>query len=58
MLNNETYIGNMTQGRRKRINYKIKKEIRTPKESWIIVENTHEPIIDKNVFYAVQDLLK
>ena len=23
MLNNETYIGNMTQGRRKRINYKV-----------------------------------
>ena len=58
MLNNETYIGNMTQGRRKRINYKIKKEIRTPKESWIIVENTHEPIIDKEMFDVVQKSYK
>jgi len=58
MLNNETYIGNMTQGRRKKINYKIKKEVRTPKENWIIVENTHEPIIDKEMFDMVQSVYK
>ncbi len=58
MLTNETYIGNLTQGRRKKLNYKSKKEIRTPKEDWIITPNTHEPIIDKDTFYTVQDLLK
>lgn len=58
MLINETYIGNLTQGRRKKLNYKSKKEVRTPKEEWIIIENTHEAIIDKEVFYTVQDLLK
>ena len=58
MLINQTYIGNLTQGRRKKLGYKSKKEIRTPKEEWIIVENTHEAIIDKKVFYTVQDLLK
>ena len=58
MLNNETYIGNITQGKRKKINYKIKKEIRIPKENWIIVENTHEPIIDKEMFDAVQKCYK
>ncbi len=58
MLTNPTYIGNLTQGRRKKINYKSKKEIRTPKEEWIIVENTHEAIIDKNTFDTVQLLLK
>lgn len=50
MLTNQTYIGNLTQGRRKKLNYKSKKEIRTPKEEWIIVPNTHEAIIDKKVF--------
>lgn len=54
ILNNQTYIGNLTQGKRKRINYKIKKEIRIPKENWIIVENTHEPIIDKKIFDIIQ----
>lgn len=58
MLINQTYIGNLTQGRRKKLGYKSKKEIRTPKEEWIIVENTHEAIIDKKVFKTVQELLK
>lgn len=58
MLINQTYIGNLTQGRRKKLGYKSKKEIRTPKEEWIIVENTHEAIIDKRVFKTVQELLK
>lgn len=58
MLTNETYIGNLTQGRRKKLNYKSKKEIRTSKEEWIIVENTHEAIIDKETFDTVQGLLK
>ena len=58
MLTNETYVGNMTQGRRRKINYKSKKEIRTPKEEWIIIENTHEAIIDKKIFDTVGELLK
>ena len=57
MLINQTYIGNLTQGRRKKI-YGIKMEIRTPKEEWIIVENTHKPIIDKVTFEQVQQIRK
>lgn len=55
MLSNETYIGNLTQGRRKKI-YGVKMEIRTSKEDWIIVENTHEPIVDKATFEQVQKI--
>ena len=55
MLSNETYIGNLTQGRRKKI-YGVKMEIRTPKEDWIIVENTHEPIVDRETFKIVQKI--
>lgn len=58
MLKNPTYIGNLTQGRRKKINYKLKKIVRVPKEDWIVVENTHEPIIDKNTFERVQNIYK
>lgn len=58
MLSNETYIGNLTQGKRKKITYKSEKEIRLPKEEWIITENTHEPIIDKNTFSTVNNILK
>ena len=58
MITNETYIGNLCQGRRKKINYKSKKEIRTSKDDWIIISNTHEAIIDKKTFDTVQELLK
>lgn len=57
LLANPTYIGHLTQGRRKKLNYKSKKEVRVPKEDWIIVENTHEGIIDKRIFETAQDLL-
>lgn len=58
ILTNETYIGNLTQGRRRKINYKLKKEVRVPKEDWIVIKNTHDAIIDDNIFYTVQKLLE
>lgn len=57
ILLNEVYIGNMVQGRMKKINYKSKINIRLPKEQWKIVENTHEPIIDKETFYKVREII-
>ena len=57
ILLNEVYIGNMVQGRMKKINYKSKINIRLPKEQWKIVENTHEPIIDKETFYKVREMI-
>jgi len=57
MLRNEVYIGNMVQGRKRKVSYKSKKEITMPKDEWVIVPNTHEPIIDKKDFYDVQMLL-
>ena len=58
ILKNRVYIGDMVQGKHKRINYKLNKRIKTDEREWIIVENTHEPIIDKDKFWAVQDILK
>ena len=47
----------MVQNRRSRISYKYRKIICNPKENWIIVENTHEAIIDKESFNKVQQIL-
>ena len=58
MLQNETYIGNMVQGRMVKANYKSKKCLRQPKEKWVIVENTHEPLIDKEIFQKVRMLVE
>lgn len=57
ILLNEVYIGNMVQGRMKKINYKSKINIRLPREQWKIVENTHKPIIDKETFYKVREMI-
>ena len=54
ILTNQMYIGDMVQNRRSKVNYKVKKVIRNNVCDYIIVENTHEPIIDKEIFYEVQ----
>ena len=56
MLENEMYIGNMVQGKNKKLSYKSKKCVSVPKNEQIIVENTHEPIIDREVFDKAQSL--
>jgi DNA invertase Pin-like site-specific DNA recombinase len=58
ILTNETYLGHMVQGKREKINYKLKKSVDKPQEEWIKVENTHEPIISADQFQIVQNLLK
>ncbi len=57
MLQNETYIGNMVQGRMVKISYKSKKCLRQTKENWVIVEGTHEPLVDKETFRKVRMLV-
>ncbi len=56
ILINEMYIGNMVQNKAFRQPCK-KKAIPQSKENWIIVEDTHEAIIDKITFEKVQALL-
>ena len=54
ILTNQIYIGDMVQNRRSKVNYKVKKVIRNNPKDYIIVEGTHEAIIDKDTFYEVQ----
>ena len=56
ILKNPTYIGNLAQNRRRKVNYKSKKIIANPKDKLIIAENTHEPIIDKETYDLVQNI--
>lgn len=57
MLQNETYIGNMVQGRMVKISYKSKKCLRQERDKWVIVEGTHEPLIDPETFQKVRVLV-
>ncbi len=57
ILTNRIYVGDTVQGKTKKINYKLKKTVKNKPEDYIIVENTHEAIIDKDTFYYVQTIL-
>lgn len=54
MLQNEMYVGNMVQGRRKSRFYDGQAEEYIDKSEWTIVQNTHEPIVSKELFEKVQ----
>ena len=58
ILRNETYIGNLVQGKRTSISYKNHKAKKVPKSEWCITENAHEPIIDNDTWLIVQKRLK
>ena len=58
ILTNQAYIGNMEQKKESTINAINKKRLKNDASKRILVENTHEPIISKEMFYIVQDLLK
>ena len=54
ILINPVYIGHMVQGKVKsRFDFGLKPK-RLPQDNWIIVENTHEPIIEIKIFYGIQ----
>ena len=57
ILKNEMYIGNMIQGKCKRVSHKIHNIATKSEDEWIKVENTHEPIIEKKIFQIVNDNL-
>lgn len=57
ILKNEVYTGTMIQGKESRPNYKIKKKFPKPQSEWIVVPNTHEPIIPKEEFALVNRLM-
>lgn len=58
MLRNETYCGVLVQGKSHDVSYKNHKRKRVAEKDWIRVENTHEAIIDKDIWDKVQERLQ
>ena len=54
ILCSEVYIGNMVQGKHSTVSYKNRTVVNKPEETWVRVENTHEPIIDRDVWETVR----
>lgn len=57
ILLNEVYIGNIVCNKNQTKTFKSKQLKRNPKSKWIITEHKHEPIIDKETFSKVQEII-
>lgn len=58
ILSKPEYIGHTVNFRSHKESYKDKGSVRNPQEEWLIFENTHEAIIDKETWELVQKLRK
>lgn len=56
ILDNEVYIGNMVLCKQKTVSYKVHKKISLPKDAWVTVQSTHEPIVDDDTWNLVREL--
>ena len=57
ILENKTYLGHIIQGQHRTISYKNKKTIPVDESEWVIVENTHDPIVTQEVFDRVKAMI-
>ena len=58
LLRNQVYIGNMVQGKRKTVSFKTKKMRQVSPDNWIVVENTHEPIVERELWDKVHSRMR
>ena len=54
ILVNRAYVGDSVHNKNRQVNGK---QVKAPKEEWIIVEDTHEPLVSREDFDMVQEML-
>lgn len=57
VLRDERYTGNLVSGKREIKKIGSGKSVKVPQKDWIIIENTHEPIISKKLFNKARERL-
>ena len=57
IMRDMVYVGDMENHKQEKISYKIKKFRTIPKSQRIIVKDTHEPVISREDFMTVQNLI-
>lgn len=56
IITNPVYVGDTAQHKFQHISYKVKRLKGVPRSQWITVEDTHEPLIDRETFRQAQQL--
>jgi len=57
MIKNQTYIGSMVQGKRKKVSYKSNKCLKIDRDDWIVIPDKHPAIIEKDIFDKVEMMM-
>jgi DNA invertase Pin-like site-specific DNA recombinase/ssDNA-binding Zn-finger/Zn-ribbon topoisomerase 1 len=57
ILKNKTYTGDLVQGKMKKVSHKVHKTLKVAEDDWIIIPNHHKPLIEKEDFDKVQEIL-
>lgn len=57
ILQNRTYAGDLVQGVHETISHKVKKLRKIDPDKWVIIENHHEAIVDKNLYFNLQKMI-
>ena len=50
MLDNQVYLGHMIGGKTKRPKIRSTTSVPVPEKDWIVVQNTHEPLVSEKVW--------
>lgn len=50
MLRNVVYLGHIAQGKTTKVSFKSQLTLSNPRDEWIVVENTHEALVDQETF--------
>ncbi len=58
ILNNHIYLGQLVFGKTKTKGFFDKKRIAAPENEWIVVKNTHEAIISRELWDTVHQMMK
>ena len=58
LFQNPAYKGDTANGKKTNVSYKSNKRVRQPMSEWIVVENTHDPIISREDWQKCFDMIK
>lgn len=57
IVRDERYLGKMISHKRESIKVGSKKTVPVPKEQWVVVEGTHEPIVSQELFDSANEAM-
>ena len=57
ILKNPVYLGHTLLGKSKKVSVKSKKKISVPRDAWAVTENTHPPLVTKQLYERAQQNL-